>query len=193
MYKQSKISKRVIFYGKVDIGKGTIVGDNVVLGHKEDGKLCIGENSIIRSGTIIYSEVRIGSNFRSGHNVLIRENTEIGNDVLIGTNSVIDGDCIIGSSVSIQTGVYVTRNTMIEDCVFLGPFCVTTNDKYMERGAELIGPTIKKGAKVGANSTLLPGIIIGENSVIGAGAVVIKNVAPGDIIVGNPARSIKSV
>ena len=134
MSKQSRISEKAACHGKVHIGAGSTVEDYVVLGSKEDGELSIGKNSIIRSGTVIYSDVRIGDNFRSGHNVLIRENTEIGDNVLVGTNSVLDGDCQIGNNVAIQTGAYVTRYTVIEDGVFLGPHCVTTNDKYMEYG-----------------------------------------------------------
>jgi acetyltransferase-like isoleucine patch superfamily enzyme len=193
LLKQSRISEKAVFHGKVNIGKGTTVEDYVVLGSKEDGELSIGKNSIIRSGTAIYSGVRIGDDFRSGHNVLIRENTEIGNNVLVGTNSVLDGDCQIGNNVAIQTGVYVTRYTVLEDGVFLGPHCVTTNDKYMEYGRELKGPIIKRNARIGANATIFSGITISENAVVGAGAVVNKNVLPEDTVVGNPARSTNSV
>lgn len=193
MSEQSTISEKAVFRGKVSIGEGTTVEDYVVLGSKEDGELSIGKNSIIRSGTVIYSGVRIGDNFRSGHNVLIRENTEIGNNVLVGTNSVLDGDCQIGNNVAIQTGAYVTRYTVIEDGVFLGPHCVTTNDKYMEYGKELKGPVIKRNARIGANAIIFPGTTIGENAIVGAGAVVNKNVLSGDTVAGNPARSTSGV
>ncbi len=183
-------SENVVLRGRVNIGEGTVVQDNVILGSLEDGELSIGRNSIIRSGAIIYSGVRIGDDFRGGHNILIRENTEIGNNVLVGTNSVIDGDCKIGNNVSLQTGVYVTRYTIIEDRVFLGPQCVTTNDKYMEYGTELKGPLIKEGAKIGANATILPGLTIGQKTIVGAGAVVTENTADNEIVAGNPAISI---
>jgi acetyltransferase-like isoleucine patch superfamily enzyme len=189
--KQSRISKKTVFCGKVSIGEGTTVEDYVVLGNKENGELSIGKNSIIRSGTVIYSSVRIGDNFRTGHNVLIRENTAIGDNVLVGTNSVLDGDCQIGTNVAIQTGVYVTRYTVIEDGVFLGPHCVTTNDKYMKYGAVLKGPIIKQGARIGANATIFPRVVIGENAIIGAGTVVTKDVQPSQIVVGVPARVIE--
>jgi acetyltransferase-like isoleucine patch superfamily enzyme len=189
----SGLLKKAICYGKVGIGKGTIVEDGVILGNSDEGELSIGENSIIRSRTVIYSSVKIGNNFKSGHNVLIRENTEIGDDVLVGTNSVIDGDCKIGNRVKIQTGVYVTRYTVIEDGVFLGPHSVTTNDKYMRYGDELKGPVIKRNAKIGANATIFPAVTIGEDAVVGAGAVVIKDVAQGDMVIGNPARSRSNV
>lgn len=188
MCAQSRISEKAILHGKVTIGEGTTVQENVILGSAEDGKLDIGKASIIRSGTVIYSGARIGNNFRSGHNVLIRENTEIGHNVLAGTNSVIDGDCRIGNNVSIQTGVYITRYTTIEDGVFLGPYSVTTNDKYMKYGVTLKGPIIKRKARIGANATIMPGITVGEDAVVGAGAVVTKDVRPGEIVAGIPAR-----
>lgn len=187
-----KAEKNFISRGKVTIGKGASIDNNVILGNREDGTLEIGANCTIRSGTVIYSGVKIGDNFKTGHNVLIRENTTIGDNVLVGTSSVIDGDCKIGNNVIIQTGVYVTRYTTIESDVFLGPFSVTTNDKHMKPGVKLRGPILKKGAKIGANATILPGIVIGENAVVGAGAVVTKNVQAGDVVAGNPAESVRA-
>jgi acetyltransferase-like isoleucine patch superfamily enzyme len=184
------ISKTAIIRGRVNIGKGSTIQDNVILGSAEDGEMEIGKNAIIRSGSVIYSQVRIGNNFRGGHNILIRENTEIGDDVLVGTNSVVDGECRIGKNVSIQTGVYVTRHTVIEDGVFMGPFCVTTNDKYMFYGAELKGPVIRERARIGANATILPGIVIGRGAVVGAGAVVTRDIADDEVVVGSPAQQI---
>lgn len=186
-----KQGKNVILRGQVKLGGNTVVEDNVILGSKEDGELEIGENSVIRAGTVIYSGVKIGKGLRTGHHVLIRENTVMGDNVLVGTGSVIDGDCKIGNNVKIQTGAYVTRYTTIEDDVFLGPFAVTTNDKYMEYGAKLEGPILKRGAKIGANATILPGVVIGEGAVVGAGAVVTKHVEAGDVVAGNPARSVR--
>lgn len=187
------MSKNITKHGKVNIGAGTTIQDNVILGNKEDGILIIGKNSLIRSGSIIYSSVKIGQNFRTGHSVLIRENTEIGDNVLIGTNSVIDGNCKIGDNVSIQTNAYITAYTVIEDDAFLGPCSVTTNDKYMKYGVELKGPIIKKGARIGANSTLLPGITVGDEAVVGSGAVVTKDVAAKATAVGVPAREINQL
>jgi acetyltransferase-like isoleucine patch superfamily enzyme len=187
---QSKISKQAIFYGKVNIGPGSTVQDNVILGSAEAGKLSIGKAAIIRSGAVIYSGVSIGDNFRSGHNILIRENSEIGNNTLVGTNSVIDGDCKIGNNVSLQTGAYITKYTTIEDDVFLGPFSVTTNDKYMSYGAELKGPIIKRGARIGANATIMPGVTVGEGAIVSAGSVVTKDVPPHKMVIGVPARVV---
>jgi acetyltransferase-like isoleucine patch superfamily enzyme len=177
--------------GKVVIGKNSIIQNGVILGNSEDGSLTIGKDALIRSGAIIYSNVKIGNGLKTGHNVLIREDSEIGDNVLIGTNSVLDGTCKIGNNVSVQTSAYITRYTTIEDDVFIGPRVVTTNDKYMFAGAKLIGPTIKKGARIGANATLLPGVVIGEGATVGSGAVVTKDVPGKATVVGNPARILK--
>ena len=184
------MSKGISLRGDVKLGINVTIGENTILGNRDEGKLIIGDNSVIRSGSVIYSDVVIGSNFKGGHNILIREETYIGAGTLVGTNAVIDGHCRIGDRVSIQTGVYVTANTVFEDDVFMGPGSVTTNDKYMVRGALLKGPVIKKGARIGANATILPGITIGENAVVGTGAVVTKDVDPGLTVVGNPAHRL---
>ena len=148
-------------------------------------KAKIGKNCTIRSGAIIYADVVIGENVKTGHNILVRENTTIGNNTLIGTNVVIEGDCKIGNNVSLQSNVYIPKNCVIEDFAFLGPCVVITNDKYPIREklnhSDLKGAIIRKGASVGANTTILPGIEIGEGAMIGAGSVVTKNVKAWEI------------
>jgi len=178
-------------FGIVVLGANCIIQDNVILGNSEDGLVFISDDALIRSGSIIYSNVKIGKRLRTGHHVLVRENSEIGDNVLIGTNSVLDGNCKVGNNVSVQTDAYITAYTTIEDDVFIGPRAVTTNDKYMYYGAKLIGPTIKKGARIGANATILPGVVIGEKAVVGSGAVVTKDVPAGATVVGNPAKILK--
>ena len=176
---------------RLTLGKNCEIQDDVIMGNSDEDEVIIGDNALIRSGSIIYSDVKIGNGFKTGHRAFIRENSEIGDNVLIGTNTVLDGHCKLGNNVSIQTGAYITINTTIEDNVFIGPRVVTTNDKYMQTGAKLIGPTIKKGARIGANSTILPGVVIGEGAVVGSGSVVTKDVAPGKTVAGNPARELK--
>jgi acetyltransferase-like isoleucine patch superfamily enzyme len=182
------------------LGKNVKIQKNVSIGElppELEGLVEIGNNSLIRSGSIIYKNVKIGSKFKTGHYVLIRENTFIGNNVVVGTLSVIDGNTKIGSNVSIQTGVYIPINTLIEDDVFIGPHAILTNDKYMinpqvySKKPELKGPIIRKGSRIGAGAIILPGIEIGEYSIVGAGSVVTKNVPPYSVVVGNPARKIK--
>ncbi len=188
----AKIGSNVIFRGRVDLPADAQVQDNVVLGSSDNGTVTIGTNALIRSGSVVYSGVKIGSNLRTGHHVVIRENTVIGNNVLLGTHTVVDGNCRIGDNVSAQTNVYITAHAVIEDDVFLGPCSTTTNDKYMQYGAQLKGPIIMKGARIGANATILPGVTVKSNAIVGAGAVVTKDVEEGDTVVGNPAHSLKS-
>ncbi|MFC7071756.1 acyltransferase [Halovenus rubra] len=168
------------------------VDEEATVGYEHDSDAAptkLGTNGTVRAGTIIYCDVTIGDEFTTGHNALIREETTIGDDVLVGTNSVIDGYSKIGSYVSIQTGVYVPSHTTIEDNVFLGPCCVLTNDPYpVRQETELEGPTIKQGASIGANATILPNVTVGENAFVAAGAVVIDDVPPDTLAAGVPAE-----
>lgn len=209
--KKVTIHKSAILYGKNWIGEGSQIMENVILGYPERELLSkmekerrgienyayqgvtIGKNALVRAGAIIYSNVRIGDNFQTGHNVLIRENTSIGDDVLIGTNVVIEGNTIIGNRVSIQSNVYISANSVIEDFVFIGPNAVLINDKYPIRreNNNLKGPILRKGTSIGANSTILPGIEVGEGAMVAAGAVVTKDVAPWKLAIGSPAKMIE--
>ena len=104
------------------------------MGKKGFNGTTIGENAVIRSGTIIYCDVIIGDHFQSGHNVMIREKTKIGNRVAIGTSAVIEGRTIIGNEVSLQSMVYIPTDTIIGNRVFIGPNAVLTNDRYPPTG-----------------------------------------------------------
>jgi len=171
------------------LGEGCEVGPDVSLGAGGEGDPPeIGRESTIRSGAIIYPDVRIGDRLVTGHNILIREETTVGDDVVIGTNTVIDGASAVGSGVSMQTGVYVPRETTIGDDVFLGPHAVLTNDPYpIRQDVDLVGPILEDGVSIGANATLLPGVAVGEGSFVAAGAVVTEDVPPNRLAVGAPA------
>ena len=148
----------------------------------------VGENVVIRAGTIVYCDVTLGNGVSTGHNALIREETTIGDDVIVGTNTVIDGYSELGLHVSLQTGVYVPSHTTIGDNVFLGPNAVLTNDPYpVRKDADLEGPTVEDGVSVGANATILPGVTVGENAFVAAGAVVTQDVSPNTLAAGIPA------
>lgn len=195
-------------YGNNVIGENCWVLENVIIGYPDAAILnvlrerelkveeyefsgvTIHENALIRSNTVIYCSVHIGRNFRTGHDVLIRENTVIGEDVLVGSHVIIEGHVIIGNHVSIQSNVYIPANSVVEDFVFIGPGAVLTNDKYppMRKGAEMKGPTLRQGVSVGANATILPGVEIGEGCMVAAGAVVTKDVPSWKLAIGSPAR-----
>ena len=157
-----------LFFGddSLNIVENSKNNENVTIGLKYKMRSkppIIGKNALIRSNSIVYNDVEIGNNFKTGHGVTIREKTTIGNDVLVGTNTVIEGHCTIGNNVSIQSNVYIPTNTIIEDYVFIGPCACFTNDKYPIRvDFNLKGPVIKRGASIGANSTFLSNIEIGE-------------------------------
>ena len=130
----------------------------------------------------------------TGYNVVLREGCQIGYNVQIWSNTVIDAKAVVGDNVRIHCNCYVAQLTVIEDNVFLGPGVVITNDKYPVRlDPEAWEPvTIKKGARIGGNVTICPGVTVGKNSIVGAGAVVTRDVPSGRIYVGNPARSTNS-
>jgi acetyltransferase-like isoleucine patch superfamily enzyme len=170
----------------------SLPNENVTIGVKYKMRSkppILGKNPLIRSNSIIYNDVEIGDNFKTGHGVTIREKTTIGDNVLIGTNTVIEGQCSIGNDVSIQSNVYIPTNTIIEDYVFIGPCACFTNDKYPIRvDFDLKGPIIKKGASIGANSTFLSNIEIGEGAMVAAGAIVTMDVPEYFLAIGAPAR-----
>ncbi|MBS7655301.1 N-acetyltransferase [Candidatus Bathyarchaeota archaeon] len=206
------ISFNTIIFGPVEIGEGSYIGPNCIIGYPKRARLkaevkkesfekdlketltVIGRNCMIRSGCIIYSNVKIGDEVEFGHNVLVREHVKIGNKSLIGTNSVIDGYSQIGRGVSIQTNAYICAYSKIEDYVFLGPCSVLLNDKYAaQKKAKLIGPVIKKAASIGGNATIMPGVVIGEGALIGALSIVTKNIPPKSIYAGVPAKRLRSI
>lgn len=194
-------------YGRNTVGDRCILMDNVILGYPSTDLLlklrqvdlnlehadyegCIlGERAVIRSDSVLYANVQIGGHVRTGHRVLVREGTTIGHNVLIGTNSVIDNNCRIGNHVNIQSCVYVPTGAVIEDHVFVGPSVTLTNDRYPIRtDAPLKAPTLKKGASLGANVVVLPGVIVGEGALVAAGTIVTKDVPDWHMAVGSPAR-----
>jgi acetyltransferase-like isoleucine patch superfamily enzyme len=159
----------------------------------EDTSLEIGPHATVRAFTVIYAGSRIGSHLETGHGAVIREENKIGDHLSIWNQSTIDYGCVIGSNVRIHTGVYVAQFTTIEDDVFLAPGVMIANDRHPICRECMVGPTIKRGARIGINSTLLPGVVIGEGALVGAAAVVTKDVPPGVVVAGNPARIMGDV
>jgi acetyltransferase-like isoleucine patch superfamily enzyme len=177
-----------------------VIDDGVTLGYEPsrtvDQFLVIGPGARIRQGTIIYRGSRIGSNLETGHNVLIREENIIGDNFRIWNNSVIDYGCRIGNNVKIHNKVYIGQFSIIEDDVFIAPGATFANDMHpgCPNSHECMrGPHIKKGAQIGINTTLLPRVVIGERSLIGAGSVVTKDVPDGVVVYGNPARVVCNI
>lgn len=191
-----------IVYPKTRIGRGASIGPFVILGCPPRGQqadeleLLIGDDAHIRSHSVIYAGSVIGNRFETGHGVMIRELNEIGDDVSVGSHSVVEHHVQIGHGVRLHSNAFIPEYTVLEDGAWIGPNVVLTNAPYpLGRGAKesLVGPRIGQRAKIGANATLLPGIIVGRDALVGAGAVVVRNVPDGKVVVGNPARVIRDV
>lgn len=201
------IHRSAKIYGSTTIGNNCTVMENVTLGYPQhdillrildEGKEIedyefpgchIGNDSFIRAGTTIFSNVRTGVRFKTGHNAMIREKTTIGDNVLVGTNVIIDGNVSIGNNVSIQGNVYIPTHVIIEDNVFIGPCAVLANDRYPIRGEYTPeGPILRKGVSIGANATIVPGVEIGEGAMVAAGALVTKDVPAWKLAIGCPAK-----
>jgi acetyltransferase-like isoleucine patch superfamily enzyme len=153
--------------------------------------LRIGADARIRSGTVVYVGSVIGARFQTGHNVVIREECAIGDDVSVWSNSVVDYGCRIGCRVKIHSNCYVAQFTEIEDDAFLAPGVTIANDLYPGQPSStrvMSGPSIGAGAQVGVNVTILPFVRIGSGALIGAGAVVVRDVPARSVAYGNPAR-----
>jgi acetyltransferase-like isoleucine patch superfamily enzyme len=186
----------------VTLGEGIVVEDFCIIGvpprgyNEGDLKTFIGPESHIRSHTVIYAGNQIGKCFQTGNKVNIRELNKIGDNVSVGTLSVIEHHVEIGNNVRIHSQAFIPENSILEENVWVGPNVVLTNAKYpLSPGVKdsLRGPTLKKGAKIGANATILPGVVVGANALIGAGSVVVRDVPDGAVAVGNPARIIKHI
>jgi len=189
-------------YSNVEIGEDSIIEGSCIIGKpprgKKEGELktIIGKKSVIRPFTTIYAGNIIGDNFQTGQGVSIREDNEIGDSVSIGTNTTLEFGNRIGNNVRIHSNCFLEL-IIIEDDVFIGPHTVFTDDlhpmncpKYKEC---LGGATVKRLARLGANCTILPGITIGENSLVGAGSAVVKDVPSDTVVAGNPAKVIKNI
>jgi acetyltransferase-like isoleucine patch superfamily enzyme len=157
----------------------------------------IGDGTIVSTGAIVFAGTTIGARVVLGDQSCVRERCEIGDDVVVGRGSLVENDTSIGPLTKIQADAYITAYSTLEDNVFIAPCVVTTNDNFMgrtERRHELVqGPTIRRGARVGGGAVLCPGVEIGEEAFVGAGAVVVNDVPPRKLVVGNPARVLRDV
>lgn len=187
----------------VHIKANTMIGPRCILGESQmdfyrdrtnvkPHPLIIGQDSIVRSGTIIYGDTFIGDSFQTGHNVTIREKAIIGNHVSIGTLSDIQGDCEIGNYTRLHSNVHISQKSVIKEYVWIFPYVVLTNDPTPP-SESCLGVTIEKFAVIATKAVLLPGVKIGEDALIGAGSIVSKDVEPLAIIVGNPGKRIGAI
>jgi len=205
----SEIAETAVVYPGTVIGEGCKILDYAVVGkqptlsprstakREELPPLELGAGTIVSTGAVVFAGTTLGERAIVGDQACVRERCRIGDDVVIGRGSLVENDTSIGALTKIQAHAYITAYSLLEDNVFVAPCVVTTNDNFMgrtERRHELVkGPTIRRGARIGGGVVLLPGIEVGEEAFVGAGAVVIRDVPARALVVGNPARQIRDV
>ncbi len=185
----------VVVGGQSEIGEFSIIGQPYK-GMADEEKTVIGKGANIRTHTVIYAGNQIGENFQTGHGALLRECNTVGNDVSVGSKAIVEHHVTIDDGVRIHSQAFVPEYTHLMAGCWIGPNVVLTNARYPLSDnvkQELAGPVVEAGAKIGANATVLPGLRIGANSLVGAGSVVTEDVPPGTVVAGNPARVINTI
>jgi acetyltransferase-like isoleucine patch superfamily enzyme len=187
----------------VKVLEGAVVGKQPTLSPRSTAKreplapTAIGDGTVVSTGAIVFAGTRVGARVILGDQSCVRERVVIADDVVVGRGSLVENDTTIGARTKIQADAYVTAYTTVEEDVFIAPCVVTTNDDFMgrtEKRHELVrGPTIRRGARIGGGAVLCPGVEVGEEAFVGAGAVVTKDVEPRALVVGNPARKLRDV
>ena len=206
---EPEIHQTAIVYPGTRLGEGVKVLEHAVVGKQPSlsprstasrdplEPTRIGDGTIVSTGAIVFAGAKIGARVILGDQSCVRERVVVGDDVVIGRGSLVENDTTIGAMTKIQAEAYITAYSTLEEHVFIAPCVVTTNDNFMgrtEQRLELIeGPTIRRGARIGGGAILLPGVEVGEDAFVGAGAVVTKDVEPRMLVVGNPARVLRPV
>lgn len=163
---------------------------------EDPGSLILEESVTVCCGAVVYAGTRIGAGAIIGDQAQVRERVTIGTGTIVGRGSAVEFDSRIGSHVKIQSSVYVTAGALVEDDVFLGPGVLTTNDDTMGRhvpGEPLRGPVLRRACRVGSGAVLVPGVEIGEEAFVAAGAVVTRDVTARGVVIGVPARIVREV
>jgi acetyltransferase-like isoleucine patch superfamily enzyme len=206
---RAEVAETAIVYPGTLLGDGckildyAVVGKQPTLGPRSTAKqeevppLELGPGTVVSTGAIVFAGTRIGARAIIGDQACVRERCEVGDDVVIGRGSLVENDTTVGDRTKIQADAYVTAYSTLEEDVFIAPRVITTNDNFMgrtEKRHELRkGPTIRRGARVGAGAVLCPAVEIGAEAFVGAGTVVVKDVPPRAVVVGNPARVLRDV
>src|SRR5437763_5104650 len=197
VYPGTVLGEGVVVHDGAIVGKQPVLAPRSTASRRPLPPARIGDGTVIAQGATVFAGAKLGARVLVGDGACVRERCVIGDDVVIGHGSLVENDTTVGARTKIQALAYVTAYTTIEEDVFIAPCVVTTNDNYMgrteKRHAERKGPTIRRGARIVGGAVLCPGIEIGEEAFVGAGAVVVADVPAGAVVVGNPARKIRDV
>src|SRR6476469_6258310 len=187
----------------VRVLENAVVGKQPSLGASSTAKrdplppTTIGDGSVVSTGAIVFAGSSIGAGCIVGDQSCIRERVVMADNCILGRGSLIENDTTVGAGTRIQAEAYITAYSTLEEDVFIAPCVVTTNDNFMgrteKRKSLMKGPTIRRGARVGGGAILCPGIEVGEEAFIGAGALVTKDVPPRKVVLGSPARVLRDV
>jgi acetyltransferase-like isoleucine patch superfamily enzyme len=196
----------VVHEGSI-IGDGCVIADHAVLGRQprlsphsrargEVGPLRLAPAVSVGTGAVLFAGADIGGDVLLGDRSFVRERSVVGAGSVIGAGSVLDSDVRVGSRARVQSGVYLTAFTLVEDDVFIGPGAITTNDDTMGRHgpqAPLRGAVLRRACRIGAGAVLVPGVEVGEEAFVAAGAVVTRDVPARGVVMGNPASVVREV
>ena len=198
----------VVIHAGTQVGAGCVIQDRVVLGkppklaaHSSAPRdapppLVLSPGAVVCAGAIVFAGASLGEGAIVGDQAFVRERAVLGPKTVVGRGSAIDNDVTIGARVKIQSNVYVTAFSVIEDDVFIGPRASTTNDDTMSRHAPdfaLRGATLRRACRIGGGAVLVPDVEVGEEAFVAAGAVVTKDVPARAFMVGVPARQVREV
>lgn len=198
----------VVVHDNVVIGDGVVIQDGAILGKRPklaptsgsapvgDDPLVIGDGAAICAQAIVFASARVGEGSIIGDQAFVRERSVIGAGTVVGRGSAVDNDVTIGDRVRIQTSVYVTGFSVIEDDVFVGPCAMTTNDDTMSRHGDdyaLRGATLRRACRIGGGVVLTPGVVVGVEAFVAAGAVVTADVPERGFVMGVPGRVVRQV
>lgn len=202
-----KIGNFVVIHDDTVIHDNVTIGDNTVVGKspmkaaistlkpKKLPPAEIGDRCMVGSCVAVYRGSKLGEGVLVADLASVREDVEVGDFTIIGRGVAVENDTRIGRYVKIETNAYVTAHTVVEDRCFIAPMVTMTNDNFLGRTEERFkytkGPHLKKGARVGANATLMPGVVLGEDAVVGAGSLVKRDVPPRKVVAGVPAGLVK--
>jgi acetyltransferase-like isoleucine patch superfamily enzyme len=198
----------VVVHDDVEIADGCLIDDHAIIGRRPRlaahssapraglPPLRLGAGATIGAGAIVFAGAEIGEGAIVGDQAFVRERARVGPGSVIGRGSTVDNDVVVGARVRVQTGVYLTAFTVVEDDVFVGPGATTTNDNTMARqapDAPLRGALLRRACRIGGGAVLVPGVEVGEEAFVAAGAVVSMNVPPRAVVRGVPARVVGEV